>query len=328
MRRIAAGRRYRPPGPQTAAAAFFGDAGARDYERQFLALLAHNQIGAIDRANGTGPFGHDRHAIANRDFQATYRTLEQLAKPVSAEQMPAGRGKPGEGHFNGRWRVSRQTLYVNAAARPSAPKTFSFSGLQARSVEVVLHQSGQQPVDILGACDGALAIRAGGGSRSVASGAAFRLRLSAGQTASLFPSDGLNRCSLKLSSSLAPAGAPLTILREEVAYPAIAALDSRYERCPVPDPSRLDKLASVFTPAAGCRRAVRCRSGHRACYASRATALTPRSKRCSARLYPTAPSTRPTPNCRSISRARRNSSWSICRRWSSRPIFPAASSSG
>ncbi|MER8901664.1 phosphatidylserine/phosphatidylglycerophosphate/cardiolipin synthase family protein [Mesorhizobium sp. M0772] len=234
------------PGPQTAAAAFFGDAGASDYERQFLALLAHNQIGAIDRANGTGPFGHDRHAIANRDFQATYRTLERLAKPVTAEQMPAVSGTAGEGHFNGRWRVSRQTLYVNAAARPSAPKTFSFSGLQARSIEIVMRQAGKQPVEISGACDGALAIRAGGGSRSVASGAAFRLRLSAGQTASLFPSDGLNRCSLKLSSSLAPAGAPLTILREEVAYPAIAALDSRYERCPVPGPSGLDELARVF----------------------------------------------------------------------------------
>ncbi|MBM2715620.1 phosphatidylserine/phosphatidylglycerophosphate/cardiolipin synthase family protein [Mesorhizobium caraganae] len=234
------------PGPQVAATQFFGDAGTGDYERQFLALLANNQIGAMDRANGTGPFGHDRHAIANRDFQATYRTLGRLAKPVGAGQMPAASGTAGEGHFAGRWRVSRQTLYIDAAARPSAPKTFSFSGLQARSVEIVLRQSGKLPVDISGACDGALAIRAVGGSRTVASGAALRLRLSAGQTASLFPSDGLNRCSLKVSSSLAPAGTPLTILREEVAYPAITALDSRYERCPVPDPSGLEELDRVF----------------------------------------------------------------------------------
>jgi putative cardiolipin synthase len=234
------------PGPRTAAAAFFGDADTSDYERQFLALLAHNQIGAIDRVNGTGPFGHDRHAIANSDFQATYRTLERLAKPVGAEQMPAANGKAGEDHFDGRWRVSRQTLYIDAAARPSAPKTFSFSGLQARSVEIVLRLSGQQLVDLAGACDGALAIRAGGGSRSVETGAAFRLRLSAGQTVSVFPSDGLNRCSLKVSSSLAPAGAPLTILREEAAYPALAALDSRYERCPVPDPSGLEELDRAF----------------------------------------------------------------------------------
>ena len=67
---------------------------------------------------------------------------------------------------------------------PPAPKTFSFSGLQARSVEIVLRQAGQQPVDIRGTCDGALAIRAGGGSRSVASGAAFRLPPVGGATPS------------------------------------------------------------------------------------------------------------------------------------------------
>lgn len=236
------------PGPQTAATQFFGDAGTGNYERQFLALLAHNQIGAMDRGNGTGPFGHDRHAIANRDFQATYRTLEQLAKPVTAEQMPATNSTAGEGHFDGRWRVSRQTLYIDAAARPTAPKTFSFSGLQARSVEIVLRQSGRQPVDLAGACDGALAIRADGGSRSLTAGAPFRFHLSGEEaaTVSLFPGDSLNRCNLKLSSSLAPAGTQLTILREEVAYPAIAALDSRYERCPVPDPSGLEELDRAF----------------------------------------------------------------------------------
>ncbi|TIW50419.1 MAG: phosphatidylserine/phosphatidylglycerophosphate/cardiolipin synthase family protein, partial [Mesorhizobium sp.] len=47
-------------------------------------------------------------------------------------------------------------------------------------------------------------------------------------------------------SDLAPAGAPLTILREEVADPWVAALDSRYDRCPVPDPSGLKELDRVF----------------------------------------------------------------------------------
>ncbi|UVK39976.1 phosphatidylserine/phosphatidylglycerophosphate/cardiolipin synthase family protein [Mesorhizobium sp. AR10] len=234
-------------GPQVAAAQFFGDASPSDYEKRFLALLAHNQIGAMDRANGTGPFGHDRHDIANSDFQATYRALERLAKPIATEQVPPASGKKGEGHFDGRWRVSRQTLYIDAAARPSGPKTFSFSGLQARSVEIVLRQAGQQPVDIGGACDGALGFRAGGHSRTIAKGAAFRFRLSGGGvTVSLFPSDGLNRCDLNIRSSLAPAGAPLTILREDVADPALAAFDSRYQRCPIPDPAGLDALDRVF----------------------------------------------------------------------------------
>ncbi|WP_167480879.1 phospholipase D-like domain-containing protein [Mesorhizobium waimense] len=235
------------PGPEIAAAQYFGESGESDYEKQFLGLLAHNEIGAMDRANGTGPFGHDRHDIANSDFQATYRALERLAKPVATTQVPPTDGKPGEGHFTARWRVSRQTLYVDAAARPSEAKTFTFSGLQARSVEIVLRQAGHQPVDIGGACDGALAIRAGGRSRTVAKGSAFSFRLPASDTLiSLFPDETLNRCDLNIRSSLAPAGAPLTILREETADPALAALDSLYQRCPEPDPARLRELDRVF----------------------------------------------------------------------------------
>ncbi|RVC21961.1 phosphatidylserine/phosphatidylglycerophosphate/cardiolipin synthase family protein, partial [Mesorhizobium sp. M7A.F.Ca.CA.004.04.2.1] len=141
----------------------------------------------------------------------------------------------------------RQTLYIDAAARPSAPRIFDFSGLQARSVEVVLRQAGKQPADIEGICDGTLAIRAGGGSRTIAMGTAFRFRLSGeDDTVSLFPSDGLNRCTARIRSSLAPAGAPLTIRREEAADPALAAFDSRYERCTTPNPTGLDALSRAF----------------------------------------------------------------------------------
>ena len=63
------------PGPSVAASQFFGDAGTSDYERRFLALLAHNQLGAMDRTNGTGPFGRNRRDVQNSDFQATYSTL-------------------------------------------------------------------------------------------------------------------------------------------------------------------------------------------------------------------------------------------------------------
>ncbi|RVA61130.1 phosphatidylserine/phosphatidylglycerophosphate/cardiolipin synthase family protein, partial [Mesorhizobium sp. M7A.F.Ca.CA.004.09.1.2] len=234
-------------GPRIATAQFFGDAGTNDYEKRFLALLAHHQLGAMDRANGTGPFGHDRHEIRNSDFQATYRTLQQLAGPVAETHLPPAGANSGEAHFDGRWRVSRQTLYIDAAARPSAPRIFDFSGLQARSVEVVLRQAGKQPADIEGICDGTLAIRAGGGSRTIAMGTAFRFRLSGeDDTVSLFPSDGLNRCTARIRSSLAPAGAPLTIRREEAADPALAAFDSRYERCTTPNPTGLDALSRAF----------------------------------------------------------------------------------
>ncbi|TPN28166.1 phosphatidylserine/phosphatidylglycerophosphate/cardiolipin synthase family protein [Mesorhizobium sp. B2-3-3] len=234
-------------GPRVAATQFFGDAGTSDYERRFQALLAHNQLDAMDRANGTGPFGRNRRDVQNRDFQATYSTLQQLAGPVANAHLAPSVGGSGEGQFGGRWRVSRQTLYIDAAARPSVSKTFEFSGLQARSTEIVLRQAGKQPADIEGTCDGTLAIRAAGASRTIAPGTEFRLRLSGeDDTASLFPGDSLNRCTARIRSSLVPAGAPLTILREETADPGLAAFDSRYQRCPVPDGAGLDALERAF----------------------------------------------------------------------------------
>ncbi|MBZ9796144.1 phospholipase D-like domain-containing protein [Mesorhizobium sp. ES1-4] len=235
------------PGEQVAAAQFFGKAGDSDYERRFLALLAHNQLGAMDRANGTGPFGRNRRDVQNRDFQAIYSTLRQLAGPVANAHLPPTGGSTGDGHFYGRWRVSQQTLYIDAAARPSAPKVFDFSGLQARSTEIVVRQAGEEPADIEGSCDGALALRAAGASRTVAAGAAFHFRLSGeADTVSLFPGDSLNRCTARIRSRLAPNGASLIIRREETADPALASLDSRYQRCPVPNGAGLDALQRAF----------------------------------------------------------------------------------
>ena len=234
-------------GSDIATARYFSGHGDPAYEKQFQALLAQSRIDALDRTNGTGRFGRDWRDVHNDSFQTTYRALQRRAKPLGSAEVPPAPGKPGEGRFTGRWRMSRQTLYLDAAARPSAPKTFSFSGLEARSVEIVLRQAGQRPLAIGGSCDGPLAIRASGRSATIAKGAAFHLSLPAGETSvSLFPGESLARCDLIVGSAADPAGAPLTILREETADPWIAALDSRYDRCPVPDPAGLEELDRVF----------------------------------------------------------------------------------
>ena len=234
-------------GAQIATAHYFADDGSAAYEKQFQALLAQSRVDALDRANGTGRFGRDWRDVQNSGFRSTYRALERLAKPLDTPELPPERGKPGEGHFTGRWRMSRQTLYLDAAARPSGSKTFSFSGLEARSVEIVLRQAGKQPLDIGGTCDGPLAIRASGRSSTIARGSPFHLSLPVAETSvSLFPDEALARCDLSVRSSLAPVGAPLTILREEAADPWIKELDSRYDRCPVPGPKELDALSRVF----------------------------------------------------------------------------------
>ncbi|MBZ9988809.1 phosphatidylserine/phosphatidylglycerophosphate/cardiolipin synthase family protein [Mesorhizobium sp. BH1-1-5] len=234
-------------GTEIAGAHYFASDGNSAYEKQFQALLAQSRLDALDRANGTGRFGRDWRDVQNSGFHATYPALQRLAKPLDKTELTPTPGKPGEGRFTGRWRMSRQTLYLDAAARPSAPKTFSFSGLEARSVEIVLRQAGQQPVDIGGTCDGPLAIRASGRSITVAKAMPFHLSLPVFESSvSLFPDQALTRCDLRVGSTLAPAGAPLTLLREEIADPWIAGLDSRYDRCPVPNPAGMEELDRVF----------------------------------------------------------------------------------
>ncbi|TPK93614.1 MULTISPECIES: phosphatidylserine/phosphatidylglycerophosphate/cardiolipin synthase family protein [unclassified Mesorhizobium] len=234
-------------GADIAGAHYFAGGGNSAYDKQFQALLAQSRLDALDRANGTGRFGRDWRDVQNGGFHTTYPTLQRLAKPLDDTELTPTRGKPGEGRFTGRWRMSRQTLYLDAAARPSAPKTFSFSGLEARSVEIVLRQAGQLQVDIGGTCNGPLAIRASGRSITVATASPFHLSLPIAETsASLFPDQALTRCDLRVVSTLAPAGAPLTLLREETADPWIAGLDSRYDRCPVPDPAGMEELDRVF----------------------------------------------------------------------------------
>lgn len=243
----------RPPvsadeaGTETATGRYFASDGNAAYAKQFQALLAQSRIDALDRTNGTGRFGRDWRDIQNDRFRATYHALERLAGPLGRSEMAIAAGTPGEGHFTGRWRISRQTLYLDAAARPSQAKTFSFSGLQARSVEIVLRLAGNEAVALNGTCDGALAIRDAGRSKTVPAGSAFRIGLSAVEMSiSLFPSEALTRCDLRVVSGRAAAGAPLTLLREETADAWTAALDSRYDRCPVPDPAGLEELDRVF----------------------------------------------------------------------------------
>ncbi|TPL47437.1 phosphatidylserine/phosphatidylglycerophosphate/cardiolipin synthase family protein [Mesorhizobium sp. B2-4-6] len=234
-------------GAEIAGAHYFAGDGNSAYDKQFQALLAQSRLDALDRANGTGRFGRDWRDVQNSGFHTTYPTLQRLAKPLDGTELTPTRGEPGEGRFTGRWRMSRQTLYLDAAARPSAPKTFSFSGLQARSVEIVLRQAGHLQVDIGGTCNGPLAIRASGRSITVAAASPFHLSLPVAETSvGLFPDQALTRCDLRVGSTLAPAGAPLTLLREETADPWIAKLDSRYDRCPVPDPAGMEELDRVF----------------------------------------------------------------------------------
>jgi phosphatidylserine/phosphatidylglycerophosphate/cardiolipin synthase-like enzyme len=226
------------------------DAGDEDYNRHFLALLASDRLGRLDRANGTGKFGRDFHTVANSGFQAEYRALSQAAKETKTAHVAAAQHGEGasSGTFGAKWRVSRQTLFIDPEAQSSGE--FQFSGLQARSVEIRIAQIGSAPVEIAGRCDGPAALGGSTGDRRLASGEAFRLRLQksgeTGDSASLFPGPALERCDLIVRSVKAPNGRRLTIRREETADPGLAAFDSLYQRCASPDPVSLPPLDRVF----------------------------------------------------------------------------------
>ena len=214
-----------------------------DYNRHFLALLAEQKIGEADRANGTGPFGRDFRSLPNRDFQAAYRALEKAAD-ISGLQPSAGSAATGV--FSARWRVSSQTLFVDAGNLDARPAEFQFSGLHARSVEIRLVNIGERPAALSGRCDGTIVV--GRGGRVIAAGEPVRLSLSKaevpGSSAVLYPGPDLNRCELTVRSQ--GAARRLTILREEVADPQLARFDSLYQRCPSPDPARLSPLERAF----------------------------------------------------------------------------------
>ncbi len=218
---------------------------AADYNRHFLALLSEQKLGEADRANGTGPFGRDVDTLANRDFLAAYRGLEKAAD--RSRLLPSRKTRTGS--FTARWRLSRQTLYIDSARLDRAPARFYFSGLQAREIEIDLQPIGDRPVTLSGRCDGSLAI--GAGRRIVEPGQPVHLTLGPADAADagsvLSPGPGLDRCDLTVG-----AGGKLrrlTLLREELADRKLARLDSLYQRCPTPDAKRLSPLERVFYAA-------------------------------------------------------------------------------
>jgi cardiolipin synthase len=222
-----------------------------DYTRKLEALLASDRIGRIDRRNGTGPFGRSIHDVQNRDLVAEYRALTKLATESSDEHLFAGSGpnnKRTMSIFQGKWRMARSTLYVDGSSAVASPAFFQFSGLQAKAAEIHVMQIGADPLQLAGACDGAMAVEQAGGRSIYRAGQRITLRLGAatdrGTTVTLSPDEATSRCDFTQRSRAGTRA--ITILREETADPELAAFDSRFERCAVPDSAGLDALETAF----------------------------------------------------------------------------------
>lgn len=223
------------------------DAAGRAYARQFAALIARDGHDRLVKANGLGP---DRPAAdLGPRIRTAERTLSALAKPTTRQDVAALPRTAGRsGAFGTDWRVARSTLYLAPAGPQSGTAPFAFSGLQATRSEIAVISVGDRPYRLLLTCDGPMTVDGTTGIATHGAGQTISIANddpgSGGRQVVLRPGDGLTRC-----SALARIGASsrrFDIVREETAYPDLAALDSRFDVCALPDKGRLTPLQRAF----------------------------------------------------------------------------------
>ena len=217
----------------------------QEYERQFIALLAHSRLNAMEQSVGIGIRGKTHNDVLNLGFQKDYRAVDaladQLARPLPA--LPASVGARGEvRHFLRPWRTARSTLYLGKGSANPAPRTFYFSGLQALRVLIDVEAVENMPARLSGSCDGAVLV---GGSNFPA-GSAIAISVGGSGKVTLEPDVSLTRCDFIYRTDAGSFSTRLTMLREETADPWLAEFDSRFEVCGEPALDRATALQKVF----------------------------------------------------------------------------------
>lgn len=224
------------------------DAVEREYERQFVAMLAANKLSHMDEANGIGIRGKTYHDVMNRGFQRDYRAALDLSSVLEGPlpAIAAGRGD-GVRHFYRPWRTSRNVLYLGKGSRLTAPKTYYFSGLQALKTLIEIESLDNTPGALSGSCDGALTVRVGGTTRGFAAGQQMRIAVGgAARGGVMEPSVDLDRCDFTFTTDAGTYSSSIAVLREETANPALAEFDSRIEICGEPALGGLTELQKAF----------------------------------------------------------------------------------
>ncbi len=225
------------------------DAVGREYERQFIALLAHSRLNAMEQAVGIGIRGKTHNDVLNLGFQQDYRAVDalagQLAKPLPA--LPASAGGRGDiRHFTRPWRTARHTLYLGKGSADPSPRTFYFSGLQALKVLIDLEAVEKMPATLAGTCNGTLRVsQPSSGDYAAGSTIAVAVGGSRGKV-TIEPDVALTRCDFVYKTDAGSFSTRLTMLREETSDPALAEIDSRFEICGEPELSRATALERAF----------------------------------------------------------------------------------
>ncbi|EEW25411.1 phospholipase D-like domain-containing protein [Rhodobacter ferrooxidans] len=181
-------------------------------------------------------------------YQAQLQAVVQ-GKPGAIAPLTAGSlaAAPGPRLFQQRWRRAAADVYLDATG-PVAGAVFRFSGLQAADTAVTLHLNGPRALSLRGICDGPLQMRTADEERGVAAGRHFLLAMTnaAPDATRLLLPPQTDTCNLAIGPLGKPASYTLTLQREELADPALARLDQRYDLCTQPSPRGLDPLERAF----------------------------------------------------------------------------------
>jgi cardiolipin synthase len=224
------------------------DAVEAEYERQFVAVLAANKRAHLIEANG---LEYRRYQdVPNTDLQDDFRAVsaltDEVASPLPALPASAGRGDSVR-HFYRPWRTSRNVLHVGKGSSLPGAKTYYFSGLQALETFIDIDPIDDTPGTLTGSCDGPMQVRGGGTERRYEAGAGFTVAFGGGRKGTeLEPEISLNRCDFTYRTDAGTYTAPLALVREETADPALAAFDSRIEVCREPPLGGLSALEKAF----------------------------------------------------------------------------------
>lgn len=212
------------------------------YGRQLAALVAHNQLLRLDRANGVS--GEGVPDTLGSDTAAARRDLAALDAARAEEPIAPIAAEPGKDSFSfdARWRKARQTLVLAPAAEHSGTAPFAFSGLQAERSEILVRGLDDLAFQLTLRCDGALTVTSAAGRRDLATGE--ETAFAGGGDARpliLSPSSDLDRCDAV--ARFERGERRFAIVRQEAVQPALAELDSRVDACAVPAAgSRLEKV--------------------------------------------------------------------------------------
>lgn len=219
------------------------------YARDMTALMAEDALRRFDLSNGIGPKRRPED-LPSGPVRRERQELQRLAAPLTEGRRALAEAgeRNDDSRYESRWRTSGQTLYLAPPGPETGTAPYTFSALQASRIDVELRTLGNQRARLDLACDGAVEVEGPKGTSRRGAGDRFTIALTAGERKRkpvvLHPALDVTRC--EGVAVFASGTRTVSLMREESAYPEIAALDARFDVCGVPAGKGATPIERVF----------------------------------------------------------------------------------